>query len=126
MEVSKENVHSTLMLDPANNICCDCGNFAVSFNIGQPNPTFAAVNNGVVLCSNCASTHKTFGDDISFIKSLITDEWDTRSFLYMRLGGNANFRAFLQSYNLDHEIPIIKYRTKAAEYYRMRVTKSGV
>lgn len=79
------------------------------------------MNNGVLLCANDAGTHKSFGDQISLIKSLITDNWDTISFLYMRLGGNANFKAFLQTYNLDKEIPIIKYRTKAAEYYRMRV-----
>ncbi len=42
----------------------------------------------------------------------------------MRLGGNANFQGFMQYYSIDHELPIIKYRTRAAEYYRIQVSFS--
>ena len=36
----------------------------------------------------------------------------------MSLGGNKNLHEFLKDYDLNDETELIKYNTKAAEYYR--------
>jgi len=49
------------------------------------------------------------------------DDWKYPTYLYLKLGGNNNFKNFMQNYNLDHEPAFVKYKSKAAEYYRRRV-----
>jgi hypothetical protein len=49
------------------------------------------------------------------------DEWTPKQLEYMRAGGNDHFTQFLHSYNLDEESPEVKYKSKAADYYRKRV-----
>lgn len=40
----------------------------------------------------------------------------------MTVGGNRKFKEFLSIYDLDNETIDFKYQTKAAEYYRKKVT----
>ncbi len=61
------------------------------------------------------------GERYSNIKSLNDKDWKYANFLYLKNGGNANFKSFMLTYNLDHEPAFMKYRSKAAEYYRRRV-----
>jgi len=42
----------------------------------------------------------------------------------MQLGGNANLSEFFQHYDLNEESVQMRYRTKAAEFYRARVSLS--
>jgi len=77
-----------------------------------------------MICEDCVPLHYSFGDQVSYIRSVVTDEWNNAMFLYMRFGGNANYKAYLASYNIDMELPAVRYNTKAAEYYRMRVRSS--
>ena len=37
------------------------------------------------------------------------------------IGGNKKFKEFMEIYNLNSEPSKVKYRTKAAEYYRQQV-----
>lgn len=39
----------------------------------------------------------------------------------MRVGGNQQFREYLEKYNLEDEQAKIKYQTKAAQFYRKRI-----
>ena len=45
-------------------ICADCG---------ASNPSWASINRGVLLCSQCSSAHRSLGRHISHVKSLRTD-----------------------------------------------------
>lgn len=75
--------------DLKNKTCIDCGN---------PNPQWASLSFAVFLCLQCAGTHRGFGVHISFVRSVSMDTWQDEQIRRMKLGGNAPFREFMQSY----------------------------
>jgi len=58
---------------------------------------------------------------ISFVKSLTMDSWTDRQLNLLKEGGNAKFKAFMETYNLNRGLSAMKYKTVAAEYYRKSV-----
>ena len=49
-----------------NKICADCE---------EPSPTWASVNRGVFICTQCAGVHRSLGVDVSFVLSCSLDDW---------------------------------------------------
>ncbi|KAF8351663.1 hypothetical protein F5887DRAFT_938538 [Amanita rubescens] len=72
-----------------NKICNDCTN---------PNPQWASLSFAIFLCLQCAGVHRGFGVHVSFVRSVSMDTWQDDQIKRMRLGGNAPFQEFLQSY----------------------------
>lgn len=65
-----------------NNVCADCA---------EPNPGWASVNLGVVICTQCAGVHRSLGVEKSFVLSLTLDQWTHEQVDSMLLkDGNAN------------------------------------
>ena len=100
-------------LDIKNNICPDCGKIK--------SMDFASINNGIIICSECAKEHLSLGYNISFIHSLEA-KWDDYLFNYIKVGGNSRFIQFCKDYKLnkgneDKNI-IQKYKSKGLTYYR--------
>ena len=94
----------------ANQKCFDCG---------QPNPQWASINNGVFLCLRCAGVHRHLCSDISLICSLQLETWNDKYMMFLKKGGNAQYKAALEEYNLHTTNSLEqKYRTKAADFYR--------
>ncbi len=106
-------VIDAIMKDPLNKLCFDC--FA-------PLPKWASVNNGVLVCLNCAGVHRGLGVHISFIRSLTMDNWDEKQLRFLRAGGNGRLKHLLEDYNIplntDNEL---KYKLKAVDYHRQIV-----
>ena len=71
-------------LDIKNNNCADCGKKAMDY---------ASINNGIMLCAQCAKEHLSLGYNISFIHSL-GEKWDDYLFNYIKVGGNTRFLQF--------------------------------
>ena len=94
-----------------NSECVDCA---------TPNPKWASMNNGIFLCLKCAGVHRSLGMKISLIRSLQIDTWSEKQLLYLTKGGNDNFKKHLKEFNIDPASASIdiKYRSKAADYYR--------
>ena len=94
-----------------NSECVDCG---------EKKPKWASMNNGVFLCLKCAGVHRSFGMNISFIRSLQIDSWTENQLLFLTKGGNNNFKKNLNEFNIDISSASldIKYKSKAADYYR--------
>jgi len=93
-----------------NSKCVDCG---------AENPKWASMNNGVFLCLKCAGIHRSFGMSVSLIHSLQIDSWTEKQLLYLTKGGNINFKNNLSEFNIAETAALdIKYKSKAADYYR--------
>lgn len=70
--------HFTL---PGNDDCADCG---------CPRPDWASVNQGVLLCIDCAGVHRSLGAHVSKVKSLRLDSWKPEeASQLLSKGGNA-------------------------------------
>ena len=100
-------------LDIKNNICPDCGKIK--------SMDFASINNGIIICAECAKEHLTLGYNISFIHSL-SEKWDDYLFNYIKVGGNSRFIQFCKDYKLnkenDNKNITKKYKSKGLTYYR--------
>ena len=100
-------------LDIKNNICADCGK--------QKSMDYASINNGIIICENCAKEHQNLGYNISFLHSL-SEKWDDYLFNFIKLGGNSRFLQFCKDYKLDknnnNKSITQKYKSKGLTYYR--------
>ena len=99
-------------LDIKNNICPDCGKIK--------SMDFASINNGIIICADCAKEHLSLGYNISFIHSL-GEKWDDYLFNYIKVGGNSRFIQFCKDYKLnkenDNKNITKKYKSKGLTYY---------
>ena len=87
-ESSKSKKQSTV--DPAgvqtvrvvrgNNVCADCG---------VPNPDWASLNLGTLICIECSGIHRNLGTHLSRVRSLDLDEWPPDLMRVMMSIGNS-------------------------------------
>ena len=105
---SAAEIFNNLKVDPENNQCFECL---------APNPTWASVNNGCLICSNCVESYLALGPQISRIKSL-DDQWTEDELKLMIAGGNSSLREFFGHYILINTPPNFKFMTRAAFFYR--------
>ena len=104
-----EKINILYAIDEENKKCVDCG---------KENPTKVSINNGVIICENCAKEHELLGHSISFIKN-IEDDFDEFLINFIIMGSNTKFKRFLTQENVDLNLPIkSKYKTKAVDFYR--------
>ena len=61
-----KNELQLIIKENGNNLCFDCG---------SPQPKWASVSNGVLICLNCSGMHRGLGVNISYVKSLYLDSW---------------------------------------------------
>jgi hypothetical protein len=113
-ENSVEKKNLILSIDEENNICIDCG---------KDNPTKVSINNGVIICEECAEKHEELGHSISFIKD-IDDDFDEYLLNFIVFGSNSKFKRFLEQEKVDPSLPIEKkYLTKACFFYRTNLKR---
>jgi len=110
MENSSGSNISDILKEEGNSECCDCGAAEVKW---------ISLNNGVFLCDKCAENHRTFGMSVSQILSLQLPTWSESQLLFLKKGGNKNYKKNLAEYNIAPSASVdVKYKSKAASYYR--------
>ena len=57
---------------------------------GKDNPTKVSINNGVIICEECAEKHDELGHSISFLKD-IDDDFDEYLLNFIVFGSNSKF-----------------------------------
>ncbi|KAL6065380.1 ADP-ribosylation factor GTPase-activating protein [Balamuthia mandrillaris] len=72
---------------PGNHQCADCRN---------PEPDWASINIGVLICLECSGVHRSLGTHISKVRSLTLDKWDPELVMMMKCLGNERTNAILE------------------------------
>ena len=91
-----------------NNKCFECDSAPANW---------ASVNNGIVLCLNCAGEHRSYGVAISFVRSLTMDNWNSDQLKLMVKGGNTRLRELLVIYDIPNK-GFSLYNSKLLHFYR--------
>jgi hypothetical protein len=113
-EATRDEVFTQLQENSANTHCFDCN---------ATGPLSVSMSFAVFLCEQCAETHAKLGFEVRAIQR---EAWSVRQLRLIKAGGNEAFAVFLREYEIEKELDAgIKYRTSAAEYYRLRLAAEG-
>jgi len=82
---------NSLLVQKCNGNCVDCD---------KPRPTWASVNLGIFICTECAGIHRSLGTHITFVQSTKMDKWKDEWFENCRVIGNGVGRAYY-----EHSLP---------------------
>ena len=107
---------SLLRSIPGNHACADCN---------APNPEWASVTYGCLICMRCSGRHRSYGVQTSFVRSIDMDHWTSEQVLTMLEGGNDQLQAFFERHHMgrNSEMAGKRYHTKAALFYRTHLSK---
>eukprot|EP00826_Nyctotherus_ovalis_P009333 TRINITY_DN12459_c0_g1_i3.p1 TRINITY_DN12459_c0_g1~~TRINITY_DN12459_c0_g1_i3.p1 ORF type:complete len:232 (+),score=41.52 TRINITY_DN12459_c0_g1_i3:72-767(+) len=107
-----------LLEDRSNARCADCGS-GLLIKEKRWGRIYVSIDNGVFICSSCAEIHNALDVELYLVKPIILTKLG--EIPYLDTGGNRKFHEFMQTYNLN--IPDIrsKYKSRAAEYYRLQL-----
>jgi ADP-ribosylation factor GTPase-activating protein 2/3 len=104
-----------------NNYCFDCGISILI--IGKKPAHWASINNSIYLCLNCASNHRSFGVNISYIRSITIDTWNENQLRFMAAGGNQRLAELLDNYAISRSYAKdILYNSILLDYHRKVVS----
>ncbi|KAF1474315.1 Arf-GAP with coiled-coil, ANK repeat and PH domain-containing protein 3, partial [Eudyptula minor novaehollandiae] len=89
--VKGETILQRVQSIPGNDQCCDCG---------QPDPRWASINLGILLCIECSGIHRSLGVHCSKVRSLTLDSWEPELLKLMCELGNSTMN---QIYEAQYE-----------------------
>lgn len=84
-----------------NKYCSDCNTLQ---------PTWASINNGVFICTQCSGVHRSLGVDISFVQSTKLDHWTIENINIMK---NKISTQFVNENFLEYSVPEIYLKPNA-------------
>ncbi|XP_074653426.1 arf-GAP with GTPase, ANK repeat and PH domain-containing protein 1-like [Tubulanus polymorphus] len=80
MTLSDPSAVQTIRMVRGNGYCADCD---------APNPDWASINLGALVCIECSGIHRNLGTHVSRVRSLDLDEWPPELVAVMTCIGNA-------------------------------------
>lgn len=86
-QVTPEKRLDQLRVWECNKTCADCE---------EPNPSWASVNRGVFICTQCAGVHRSLGVEVSFVLSCSLDDWTHEQVDNMERLGNERVNETLE------------------------------
>lgn len=100
-----------LSKDTINNKCFDCN---------EDNPQWTSTSHGIFICINCAATHRSYGVNISRVRSVLIDKWNKEEYELLKEGGNDKFRKYCIANGLDSLERDELYRHDKVKQYRIQ------
>lgn len=93
-----------------NRFCADCG---------SPDPDWASINLGILLCLECSGVHRSLGTHISKVRSatLDTKAWEVDILMFMQEVGNERFNSVFEE-DIPADFPKPKTNTERAQRER--------
>ena len=85
-----------ILVIPGNQVCGDCG---------APDPQWASINWGVVLCIECGGIHRSLGVHITKVRGIKLDVWDPEILKVMAELGNSIVNSILEAKVCDRRKP---------------------
>ncbi|OMJ85577.1 hypothetical protein SteCoe_13052 [Stentor coeruleus] len=108
--MASTEIFRELQTDKENTQCFDCSRIGAQW---------ASVNNGIFLCFDCSSQHRSLGVQTSFVRSTTMDSWTPSQLTLISIGGNRRLKEYMKIYGLSNDMnAFTKYNSKALEYYR--------
>ncbi|XP_066259170.1 arf-GAP with coiled-coil, ANK repeat and PH domain-containing protein 2 [Euwallacea similis] len=89
-----------ILRHPGNNLCADCK---------SPNPYWASINLGILMCIECSGVHRSLGVHYSKVRSLKLDDWEPEVIKVIAELGNSVVNKIYE-YNVPKEVQ------RASEY----------
>ncbi|RVD91694.1 Arf GTPase activating [Tubulinosema ratisbonensis] len=89
------------------------------FDCNIPNPQWTSLSYGIFICLECAGVHRSYGAQISRVKSINMDEWSERDFLFIKHGSNKKLNDFIQRNNLNKKETEFFKNNKMIEYSKL-------
>ena len=112
--MSSNSLIQTIYNDKMNSICFDCS---------SKNISFVSINNGIFLCSECATVHMSFPQEVSLIENSDLYSLTELALKYLAYGGNTRLNDFIldEFPKLENYSQKLLYKTRAMDYYRKRL-----
>ncbi|CDW84635.1 UNKNOWN [Stylonychia lemnae] len=99
--------------DSYNKFCVDCN---------KNESTHCSVTFGILICEECAGKHlELLGMELSYVKPLYQDVWDTFQIKLLENGGNKKFWDFIKQYNMELKDINAKFNSNPIKYYKKRL-----
>lgn len=105
----RDSIFKDLLLNKENTLCFDCG---------SKNPKWASVNLGLFICFDCSGRHRSYGTNISFVRSIDLDKWKRGQIENMKNAGNKFAKMRFEELGVDKEGKIYNYKNSALDKYR--------